>query len=267
MTPRHGVQNHAPRAGVLQREIEAYGRFRWLMSYRTFYVWRVRCQYLLYCFRGFRWVSAVLLLALLWSSWLIFRLIHLPVPRVHPEAARLRVAMMGVNALRDIAVARERVGTPTEGLSTREEVRAAIQQSIKVRQIYLGQQSKQLQAHMLADMSDYITVTGVCEPFLCSQVGEMVVRLRMTTESTKVLDDAVRSMLNAPGAGSPAMDGHAERMQFLRTDRFQDVVLQDWVFSELQIMHAEMMLEYRKRAPLPGLWRLLDRPDDPTYLY
>ncbi len=68
--------------------------YRWVsrfISYRTFYLWRARYYY--YTRNLDRWVLFTLLclsgIALvLWYHW---RLTSVPPPRVHPDAAALRV--------------------------------------------------------------------------------------------------------------------------------------------------------------------------------
>lgn len=242
-----------------------YSRFSRFMTYRRFYIWRARFNYLVHNVNGWTLVYALLFLGLLYSCWIIWKLSNPPVPRVHPEAAKVQVRMMSEQASHRVAVANNGGGNPGAVVSTPEELRAATLRAMKARSTYLGAESKQLQAHMLADISDYIRVSGVCAPYLCWHVSENVSRLRRAGQRSADLDAALRPMLDAPDGDLPLLEGDQDRLQTVWSDTYQDVVFHGWALGDVQVMHAKMMKEYPERAPMPWMARLLDKPVDPLY--
>ncbi|KAA8999185.1 hypothetical protein FJU31_09410 [Stenotrophomonas cyclobalanopsidis] len=241
--------------------------FSRFMTYRRFYVWRARYNYVTRGISGRACINAVLLLGVLYSGWIIWKLSDPPVPRVHPETARVQVRMMAEQVAHNIAVAMDGGGTRGTPYTTAAQVRAAARRSIRVREVYLTQESRQLQAHMLADVADYIKVSGVCKPYLCWHVGENVARLRRAHERTATLEAALRPVLGMRDGPVPKLGGDLERLQSAWSENFHDVSTYGMAMNDVQVMHEKMMTEYPRRAPMPWLSRLLDRPVDPTYMF
>ncbi|MGE6333653.1 hypothetical protein [Stenotrophomonas sp. NPDC077659] len=239
--------------------------FSRFMTYRRFYVWRARYNYLVRGITGWIYVYAMLFLGLLYSCWIIWKISNPPVPHVHPQAAKVQVRMLSEQAIHRIAVAQKGDGVPGVAFSTPAAVRSAAQRSARVREVYLGEEAKQLEAHMLADISEYISATGVCVPYLCWQVSETVSRLRASGQRTAHLEAVLRPVLDAPEDAMPPLEGELERLQTSWSDAFQDVVFHGWVLNDVQVMHAQMMKRYPDRAPMPWMSRLMDKPHDPLY--
>lgn len=239
-----------------------YGVFS---RFRRFSMWRARCNHLVRGITGWTYVYAMLFLGLLYSCWIIWKISNPPIPRVHPEAARMQVRMMSEQSAHNIAVVNHGEGTPGVVFSTPQQLRAATRRSMRARGVYLGAESKQLQADMLADISSYITDTGVCEPYLCDQVNQTVARLRQAGQKAAALDGVLRPMLTTPDGTMSSMEGELERLQDAWADTFEDVVVHAWVLHDVQVMHAQMMRRYPQRDPMPWLSRLMDTRHEPRY--
>lgn len=242
-----------------------YSRFSRFLTYRRFYVWRARYNYVMRSINGWTWVYALLFLGLVYSCWIIWKLSDPPVPRVHPEAAKMQVRMIREQSMHRVAVAHYGVSHPGQDFTSADEVRAATLRALRARELYLGEESKQLQADMLADISDYIRATGVCAPFICWHVKESVAQLRRAGERTARLDAALRPMLHLPDGALPPLEGDLNRLQNSWSDSFHDVVFHGWMLSDIQVLHERMMEEYPRREPMPWLSRLMDKPLDPRY--
>ncbi|HYQ25266.1 hypothetical protein [Stenotrophomonas sp.] len=242
-----------------------YRRFSRFMSYRRFYVWRARYNYLVRNCNEWTFVYVLLFLGLLYSCWIIWKISNPPVPRVHPQAAKVQLRMMGEQATHRVAVAYDGGGAPGVDVSVAAEVRAAAQRSARVRGTYLSEESLQLQAHMLADISDYITVSGVCAPYVCWHVSETITRLRRASQRTAALNEALQPMLGLADGALPPLEGELERLQTSWSDNFQDVTFHGWALHDIQVMHEQMMRQYPERAPMPWYSRLTDKPADPFY--
>ncbi len=244
-----------------------YSRFSRFMTYRRFYVWRARYNYVARSINGWTWVYALLVLGLIYSIWIIWKLSDPPVPRVHPEAARLQVQSMGEQAAHHVAVAMDGGGTRGTPYTSATQLRDAARRSIRVREVYLSQESRQLQAHMLADVADYITVSGVCKPYLCWHVGENIAGLRRAHQRTSELEAALQPVLGMRDGPVPKLGGELERLQSSWSENFRDVSTYGMAMHDVQVMHEKMMAEYPQRAPMPWLSRLMDKPVDPTYMF
>lgn len=244
-----------------------YKKFSRFMTYRRFYVWRARYNYVMRSINGWTLVYALLVLGLVYSCWIIWKISNPPVPRVHPQAARVQVRMMGEQAAHNIAVAMDGGGTRGTPYTTAAQLRAAARRSIRVRKVYLTQESRQLQAHMLADVADYINASGVCKPYLCWHVGENVARLRRAHERTAELEVVLRPVLDLRDGSVPKLGGDLERLQSSWSENFYDVSTYGMAMNDVQVMHEKMMIEYPRRAPMPWLSRLMDKPMDPTYMF
>jgi len=242
-----------------------YKKFSRFMTYRRFYVWRARYNYVVRSINGWTLVYALLVLGLVYSCWVIWKISNPPVPRVHPEAAKVQVRLIREQSMHRVAVALHGGGKPGQDYSTADEVRAATLRAMRARELYLGEESKQLQADMLADISDYIRATGVCAPFICWHVKESIAQLQRAGQRTAALDEALRPMLNLPSGALPPLDGGLDRLQNSWSDPFQDVVFHGWMLSDMQVLHERMMKEYPQREPMPWLSRLMDKPLDPRY--
>lgn len=240
-----------------------YRIFSRFINYRCFYVWRARINY---CLRdGYLWssVSAVLFLCLVLTSWVSWRINSVPAPRIHPEAAKVRVQALADDAFHRIAVVHNNGGRPGQMYRTPEEIRAGTVRSLRAREAYLEPASRKLQAALLADIGDYVDAAGVCAPYVCWQVSDTIARLRKASARNAHIHHALTQVLHVPEGVQPSLDGERERVRGASEDAFQDVIYHGWVLADIQLMHARMMVEYPERAPLPWLSRLLDTPQDP----
>ncbi|WP_416056644.1 hypothetical protein [Stenotrophomonas maltophilia] len=233
------------------------------MTYRSFYVWRARIDY---CLRdGYLWssVCGVLLLSLILTNWVSWRVNSVPAPRIHPEAANVRVQALAEEAFHRIAVVHDNEGNRGQIYRTPEQIRAGTVRSLRAREAYLEPKARQLQADLLADIADYINATGVCAPYACWQVRDTVERLRTASAHNAYINQELHPVLHVPAGVQPNLEGERVRVRGASEDGFQDVIHHGWVLADIQLMHARMMVEYPNRAPLPWLSRLLDTPRDP----
>ncbi|HDS0949527.1 TPA: hypothetical protein QDZ34_002461 [Stenotrophomonas maltophilia] len=240
-----------------------YRFFSRFINYRRFYVWRARINY---CLRdGYLWssVCGVLFLCLVLTNWVSWRINSVPAPRIHPEAAKVRVQALAEEASHRIAVVHHNAGRPGQAYQDPEEIRAGTVRSLRVREAYMEPAARKLQADLLADIADYIDAAGVCAPYVCWQVSDTVRRLRQARARNANLHHALTQVLYVPAGVQPNLDGERMRVRGPSEDAFQDVIYHGWVLADIQLMHARMMVEYPERAPLPWLSRLLDTPQDP----
>ncbi|MBH1541105.1 hypothetical protein JY440_10820 [Stenotrophomonas maltophilia] len=243
--------------------------YRWVsrfISYRTFYLWRARYYY--YARNLDRWVlfSLLCLVSAALVLWYHWRVASVPPPRVHPEAAAVRVENITQEAIHRIVVVRHGGPTPGEPLTTPEDVRASTLRTLRVRQLLDSAMVWQLKAHMLADMAAYIDITGSCFPFPCWQVSYRLQLMREAEAENAAINQALESVLEVPLNRMPNLDGgERTRLQTAWSDPFGDVYNQTWLLGDLQNMHARMMVAYPQRAGAPWLARLLSGDAEEPY--
>lgn len=246
-----------------------YNRVRGLMSYRSFYVWRARCRYFARYLDGWRLVTLLCffgVLALLWYHW---RVANLPPPRVHPEAAALRVESITKEAIHRIVLVRHGGETPGQEFTTPEAVRASTLRTMQVRAVLDSEMAWRLKARMLADIGDYIHATGGCVPYDCRRVRDRLEFVRRAGVENAEINAGLAPLLDIPLDRMPCLDvGERRRVKSGWSDTFNDIYYQAWLLRDLQTMHAQMMLEYPKRAPAPWLPRLFSDPiPDPRIIW
>lgn len=235
--------------------------YRWVsrfISYRTFYLWRARYYY--YTRNLDRWLLFALLCVagMGLAAWYTWRVSSVPPPRVHPEAAALRVENITQEAIHRIVLVRHGGPTPGEPFATPEDVRAGTLRTLRVRQLLDSAVVWQLKAHMLADIATYIDATGSCFPFPCWQVSHRLELMRAAEAENAAINRALEPVLEIPLDRMPNLNGgERARIQTAWADPFGDVYNQTWLLGDLQNMHARMMMAYPQRAGAPWLMRLL----------
>lgn len=245
-----------------------YGWVRQFINYRSFYLWRARYRYYTRNVDGWMLSSALCLVCMAMVLWYYWRVASVPPPRVHPEAAALRVENITHEAIRRIVSVRHGGRAPGEMFSTPEEVRAGTLRTLQVRQLLDSAEAWQLKAHLLADVADYITATGSCFPYECWRVTHRLELLRAAQAENAAINEALASVLAEPLDRMPNLDGGERmRVQSAWSDTFGDAYNQTWLLGDLQAMHARMMLEYPQRAGAPWLARLLTGDAEEPHLY
>ncbi|WP_303636621.1 hypothetical protein [Stenotrophomonas tuberculopleuritidis] len=231
------------------------------MSYRRYYLWRARYRY--YTRNMDRWTlvhatATLCLILLLWYHW---RALSVPPPRVHPEAAALRVEGITNEAIHRIVLVRHG-GTPRGvEFTTPADIRASTRRTLQVRRTLDSAVAWQLRANLLADIGDYIGATGGCAPYDCWQVKDRIALLRKASAENAAINSALEPILEMPPHLTPNLNGGERgRVKSGWSDSFNDIYYQTWLLGDLQRMHARMMVEYPKRAPAPWLPRLLTDP-------
>ncbi|HIE4564806.1 TPA: hypothetical protein ACXNIY_002896 [Stenotrophomonas maltophilia] len=242
--------------------------YRWVsrfMSYRSFYVWRARYYY--YTRHLDAWMLASVLcfmgvLALLWYYW---QFTSVPPPRMHPQAAALRVEGITNEAIHRIVLVRHGGTIPSKPFTTPEEIRASTVRTMRVRQVLDGEVVWQMKVNLLLDIADYIEATNGCVPYRCVRVQERIALLREAAEENAGINRALQAILDAPPHVMPSLeDGEGHRVKSGWSDPFGDIYHQTWLLNDLQTMHARMMAEYPKRAPAPWLPEWLIGPEPTT---
>ncbi|ELC7364811.1 hypothetical protein [Stenotrophomonas maltophilia] len=242
--------------------------YRWVsrfISYRTFYVWRARFYYhtrhldvwmlaSVLCFLG--------VVALLWYYW---RFTNVPLPRMHPQVAALRVEGITNEAIHRIVLVRHGGTPPGKPFSTPEEIRASTVRTMRVRQVLDGEVAWRLKANLLADIADYIEATAGCVPYQCTRVQAHISQLREAATENAGINRALQPILDGPRDLVPGLTSvDRQRVKSGWSDSFSDIFHQVWLLNDLQTMHARMMAEYPKRAPAPWLPEWLIGPEPTT---
>lgn len=231
------------------------------ISYRRYYVWRARYRYYTRNIDAWTVACAATMTFMVLLLWLYWRALNVPPPRVHPEAAALRVEGITNEAIHRIVRVRHGGTTPGEAFTTAEDIRASTLRTIRVRQALDDAVVWQLKADMLADIADYIDATGGCLPYNCWFVKDRIGSVRAAGTDNAAINAALAPILEVPLHIVPDLDG-GERMRVKSgwSDSFNDIYYQTWLLRDLQDMHARMMVEYPRRAPAPWLQRLLFDP-------
>ncbi|MEG0182569.1 MAG: hypothetical protein RR704_03800 [Stenotrophomonas sp.] len=231
------------------------------MSYRRYYLWRARYRYYTRHIDGWTLVYVAAMVGLFLLLWYHWRALSVPPPRVHPEAATLRVEGITKEAIHRIVLVRHG-GTPRGvEFTTPEDIRASTLRTLRVRQTLDSEVAWQLRASMLADIGDYITATGGCFPYDCWRVKERIALVRNAAADNAAINAALEPILEVPPSMTPNLNGGERgRVKSGWSDSFNDIYYQTWLLGDLQQMHARMMMEYPKRAPAPWLPRLLTDP-------
>lgn len=232
----------------------------YFMSYRRFYVWRARYHYFIRDVDGWTLISLLLLFCMGMLAWGYWRALNLPPPRVHPEAAALRVEGLTKEAIHRIVLVRHGGTSPGQELQTHAEIRANTLRTLRVRQTLRDQVALQFKADLLADMADYIDATGGCFPYECLRVMNRIDLVQRAAADALALNDALATVLEVPPHLLPNLEGTRARLRSGWSDDFNDVYYYTWLLRDLQQMHAAMMHEYPHRAPAPWLARLLTFP-------
>lgn len=231
-----------------------YGWVSRFMSYRTFYVWRARYRYYTRYLNGRIVVSALCLAGVVLLLWYYWRYTNVPPPRMHPQAAALRVEGITNEAIHRIVLVRHGGSTPGQEFTTPHDVRASTVRTMRVRQVLDGEVAWRLKANLLADIADYIEVTGGCVPYPCAQVQARLLLLREAAVQNAGINQTLQRILDGPSDLMPSLErGDRQRVKSGWSDSFDDIYYQTWLLNDLQSMHARMMAEYPRRAPAPWL--------------
>lgn len=194
-------------------------------------------------------VAGVVLL--LWYCW---RFTNVPPPRMHPQAAALRVEGISNEAIHRIVLVRHGGSTPGQEFTTPQEIRASTVRTMRVRQALDGEVAWRLKADLLADIADYIKATNGCAPYRCTRVQDRIVLLREAAVENAAINRALQRILDGPSDLMPSLESSdRQRVKSGWSDSFNDIYYQTWLLNELQTMHARMMAEYPRRAPAPWL--------------
>ncbi|CRD55935.1 MULTISPECIES: hypothetical protein [Stenotrophomonas] len=238
--------------------------YRWvrgIISYRTFYIWRARFRYYTRNLDLWTLMSGLCIAGLLLVLWYLWQMLGVPPPRVHPQAAALRIDGVTSEAIHRIVLVRHAGSTPGAPFTTPEEVRASTLRTMRVRQVMDSEVVWRLKADMLADIADYITATGGCFPYNCRRVLDRLDYVRQAGVENAQINAALSTVLEVPLDQMPPLEADEhERVKSGWSDGFDDIYYQSWLLRDLQVMHAQMMREYPQRAPAPWLPRLFSDP-------
>lgn len=241
--------------------------YRWVsrfISYRSFYLWRAR--YFYYTRHLDAWTLSSLLclsgaVMLLWYCW---RFTTVPPPRMHPQAAALRVEGITNEAIHRIVLVRHGGSTPGQEFTTAQEIRASTVRTMRVRQVLDGEVAWRLRADLLADIADYIEATNGCVPYRCARVQDRIVLLREAAAENTGINQALQRILDGPSDLVPSLESSdRQRVKSGWSDSFNDIYHQTWLLNDLQTMHARMMAEYPRRAAAPWLAAWMSGPEPP----
>lgn len=240
-----------------------YNFMGYFMSYRRYYLWRARIRYVTHDMDTWTLACLVLLISMVLMTWTFWRVVNAPAPRIHPEAAAVRVEMLTDEAIHRIVLVRHGGRTPGDPFYSAAEIRGSTQRTLRVRQTLQDPVSMQLQADMYADIADYVNATGACMPFPCPRVTAAIERLQQAGRESATRNKALAEILRVPWYLIPNLDGERMRVRSGWSDDFQDVYFQTYVLHDVQKMHARMMAEYPHRAAVPWLARLATPSEDP----
>lgn len=231
--------------------------YRWasrFISYRTFYLWRARYYY--YTRRvDVLLLSNVLCFAVVvFVLWYYWKFSTVPPPRLHPQAAALRVEGITNEAILRIAMVRRAGSPPGQDFTTGEDIRGSTLRTMRVRQVLDGEVAWRLKATLLADIADYIEATNGCAPYQCARVQAHISLLREAAAENRGINRALQPILDGPRDRVPSLEGvEHQRVKSGWSDSFSDIYHQAWLLNDLRTMHARMMAEYPRRAPAPWL--------------
>ncbi|MBA0282427.1 hypothetical protein D7Y44_13885 [Stenotrophomonas maltophilia] len=242
--------------------------YRWasrFISYRTFYLWRARYYY--YTRRVDVWLLAnVLCFAIVvFVLWYYWKFSTVPPPRLHPQAAAVRVEGITNEVILRIAMVRHAGNPAGQEFTTGEDIRASTLRTMRVRQVLDGEVAWRLKANLLADIADYIEATDGCVPYQCTRVQAHISLLREAAAENRGINRALQPILDGPRDLVPSLEGvERQRVKSGWSDSFSDIHHQAWLLNDLRIMHARMMAEYPRRAPAPWLPEWLLGPGPTT---
>ncbi|ACF52943.1 hypothetical protein [Stenotrophomonas maltophilia] len=226
----------------------------WFMSYRSFYVWRARYRYYTRHLDAWMLASTLCLMGVVALLWYYWQFTSAPPPRMHPQAAALRVEGITNEAIRRIVLVRHGGTTPGKAFTTPEEIRASTVRTMRVRQVLDGEVAWRLKASLLTDIAEYIDATDGCVPYRCERVQERIAFLREAAEENAGVNRALQAILDEPMDLLPNLeDNERQRVKSGWSDSFDDIYHQTWLLNDLQRMHARMMAEYPRRAPVSWL--------------
>lgn len=238
--------------------------YRWVsgfISYRTFYIWRARYRYYTRNLDLWTLMSGLCIAGLLLVLWYMWQMLGVPPPRIHPDTAALRIEGVTHEAIHRIVLVRHAGSTRGAEFTTPEDVRASTLRTMRVRQVMDSEVVWRLKADMLADIADYINVTGGCFPYDCRQIRDRLDPVRKAAVENAQINASLATILDVPLDQMPLLKGgERERVKSGWSDTFNDVYFQAGLLRDLQAMHAHMMREYPQRAPAPCLPRLLSDP-------
>jgi len=226
------------------------------MTYRRYYLWRARIRYFTHDMDTWTLACLVLMVCMGLMVWGFWRVVNVPQPRIHPEAAAVRVEVLTDEAIHRIVLVRHGGTTPGDPFYSAAEIRGSTQRTLRVRQTLQDPVAMKLQADMYADIADYINATGACMPFPCRRVSFRIEQLQRSGHESAVRNKALAEILQVPWYLVPNLDGERTRVRSGWADDFQDVYSHAWNLHDLQKMHARMMAEYPYRAAVPWLARL-----------
>ncbi|HFF2827270.1 TPA: hypothetical protein ACGCD9_001141 [Stenotrophomonas maltophilia] len=239
-----------------------YGWVRRFMSYRSFYLWRARYYYYTRHLDGWMLASLLCLSGVVMLLWYYWRFTNVPPPRIHPQAAALRVEGIGKEAIHRIVLVRHGSNTPGQPYVTAADIRASTRRTMRVRQAMESEVAWRLKANLLADIADYIEATGGCAPYRCTRVVDRIASLREAAEENAGINRALQTILDGPHDLVPSLESSdRQRVKSGWSDSFSDIYHQAWLLNDLQTMHARMMEEYPKRAAAPWLAEWMSDPE------
>ncbi|WP_295573475.1 hypothetical protein [uncultured Stenotrophomonas sp.] len=241
-----------------------YGWVRRFMSYRSFYLWRARYRYYTRHLDAWTLTTLLCLSGMVVVLWYYWQFTNVPPPRVHPQAAALRLESVSHEAINRIVLVRHGGNPSGQEFTTAAGIRANAQRTMRVRQTLESEMVWRLKAHMLADIADYIDATDGCAPYQCTQVVDRITSLREAAMENAATNRALQRILDGPDDLVPCLESsNRQRLKTGWSDPFNDVYYQTWLLNDLHTMHARMMTEYPKRAPLPWLAAWLSDPEPP----
>ena len=247
------------RSSLLEEEMRSYRYLRHFISYRRYYLWRAKARYYRRYVNKGTLLVAFIGLCLATMCWVQWRALNPMVPRIHPQAAEIRMEMLSYEVHRRMGAVRYADGRGLVPFATHARIVAGAQRAIRVRQTLRAPVALQLQSDMLADIADYIGMAGVCAPYPCEVVSEYIQSLHEAGERSLQVHQALQPVLEVPAHVVPALDGELRRLAHGWADDFNDVHSHLWMLQDLQRMHADMMHQSSYREQWPLLARLLLR--------
>ncbi|AWH19002.1 hypothetical protein C1922_17650 [Stenotrophomonas sp. ZAC14D2_NAIMI4_7] len=251
------------RYSLLEQEMRNYRYVSRFISYRRYYAWRAKFHYYWRYVNKTTLLIAFMGLCLATMCWVQWRALNPTVPRIHPQAAQVRMEALSFEAYRRMGAVRYADGRGLTPFTTHARIVAGAERAIRVRQALQVPAALQLQSDMLADIADYIGMTGVCAPYPCEVVREYVQTLHEAGERSLQVQQALQPVLELPEHVVPALEGERARLAHGWADSFDDVDAHLWILHDLRRMHGNMMLQARAREPWPLLARVVLRDQQP----
>ncbi|WP_312253282.1 hypothetical protein [Stenotrophomonas sp.] len=258
-------QNPEPgrRSSRLEQEMRSYRYVSRFMSYRRYYTLRAKFHYYRRYLNSVTLVVVFMGVCLVTTVWVGWRAMNPTVPRVHPQAAQVRMEMLSYEAHRRMGAVRHADGRGLTPFTTHARIVAGAQRAMQVRQALHVPVSLQLQSDMLADIADYIGMAGVCAPYPCEKVSEYIQTLHEASERSMQVHQALQPVLEVPEDVVPELEGERSRLAHGWADDFGDVHAHLWILHDLRRMHANMMYQSSYREPWPLMGRVMYRDQLP----